>query len=148
MDYIDTRIDADPIKKDSEKKGFTRYSTGPKWSGRYFAENPAFWRTYQVNWTEKYRDKHELLPNGYSVHGKVLPICKSWNGFLLAKRKEDEDEMKIFAMQIRNIKRALKLPDAEDTFSNIYTREELTQMDIDSDETLDELRYAFTVPEL
>ena len=65
-----------------------------------------------------------------------------------AQREGDHEEMRIFASQIRNIKRALKLPDAEDTFSNIYSREELRQMDIDSDENLDELRYAFTVPEL
>ena len=56
-------------KKALDKKGFTRYSTGTKWSVQYFAEKLAFWRTHQVNWTEKYRDKHELLSNGYMKIG-------------------------------------------------------------------------------
>jgi hypothetical protein len=129
-------------KKALDKKGFTRYSTGPKWSGQYFAEKPAFWRTHQVNWTEKYRDKCELLSNGYSVHENWIALCKSWNGFLLAKREGNHENMKQYAMQIRSIQKALGLPQTQ---FDMFTPEEMEWMERESDDTVNEFRYARTL---
>jgi hypothetical protein len=129
-------------KKASEKKGFTRYSTGPKWSGQYFAEKPAFWRTHQVNWTQKYRDKHELLSNGYSVHENWMALCKSWNGFLIAKREDNHENMKQYAMQIRSIQKALSLPLKE---FDMFTPEEMYEMDMESDDIIRDLWYSTSI---
>jgi hypothetical protein len=130
-------------KKASDKKGFTRYSTGLKWSGQYFPENPAFWRTHQVNWTEKYRDKHELLSNGYSVHDNWIALCKSWNGFLIGKREDDYEKMMRYATQIRTLQKVLKLPLTE---FNMFTPEEMIEIEQNSDLDSNESRYATTVP--
>jgi hypothetical protein len=126
-------------KKASEKKGFTRYSTGPKWRGQYDPEKPAFWRRLQVNWTRKYRDMHELLPNGYSVHDNWFALCKSWNGFLIAKREDNHENMKQYAMQIRSIQRALDLPL---TKFYMFTPQEMYEMDMESDDIIRDLWYS------
>jgi hypothetical protein len=129
-------------KKASEKKGFTRYSTGPKWSGKYLPEKPAFWRTYQINWTQKYRDKHELLSNGYSVHENWMALCKSWNGFLIAKREDNHENMKQYAMQIRSIEKALNLPL---TKFDMFTPQEMYEMDMESDDIIRDLWYSTSI---
>ena len=133
-------------KKSKDKRGFMRYSSGTKWAGKYDPYKPAFWRTYQVDLSRnrKYDNDQEVLSNGYTVTDNWIALCKSWNGFLLAKREGNHEEMKQFAMQIRSIQKALGLPQSE---FDIFTPEELTQMDIESDDTLNELRYAFSVPE-
>ncbi|MGH9974998.1 MAG: hypothetical protein ACRD8Z_04070 [Nitrososphaeraceae archaeon] len=74
-----------------------RYSTGPKWSGQYDPYKPAFWRTYQPG-IYKQRSDDELLPSGYGRTETWITLCKSWNGFLLAKREGDRENMKQYAM--------------------------------------------------
>ena len=53
--------------------------------------------------------------------------------------------MKIFAVQIRSIQKALGLPQSE---FDIITPEEMQLIERESYDTLNELRYAYSVPEL
>jgi hypothetical protein len=134
-------------KKSKDKRGFMRYSSGTKWAGKYDRYKPAFWRTYQVDVSRdrKYDNDLEVLSNGYTVTDNWIALCKSWNGFIGAKREGDHKEMKIFAMQIRSIQKALGLPQSE---FDMFTPEEMQWMERESDDTLNELRYAMSVPEL
>ena len=131
-------------KKAKDKKGFTRYSTGPKWGGQYDPYKPAFWRTYQPG-IYKRRAYEELLPSGYGRTETWIALCKSWNGFLLAKRECDHEDMKQYAMQIRALQKDLGLPHSD---FDMFTPEEMEWMDRESDAALYELRYAYSVPEL
>lgn len=132
-------------KKAKDKKGFTRYSTGPKWGGKYDPYKPAFWRTYQPQYWQKKLNPDEMLPSGYTVNQTWIALCKSWNGFVFAKREGDRENMKQYAMQIRTLQKELSLPQSE---FDMFTQEELMQMDINNDDTLNKLRYAMSVPEL
>jgi hypothetical protein len=64
---------------------------------------------------------------------------------LVLKGRENHKEMKIFAMQIRSIQKALGLPQSE---FDMFTPEEMECIERESDDTLNELRYAFSIPEL
>ena len=130
-------------KKASEKKGFTRYSTGPKWSGQYDPEKPAFWRTNQVDWTEKYKNRHEILSNGYSIQDNWVAICKSWNGFMMGKREDDYEKMMEYATQIRTLQKVLKLPLSQ---FDMFTPEEMMEIEQNSDLDSSGERYTTTVP--
>ncbi len=134
-------------KKSSDKRGFVRYSSGTKWAGKYDPYKPAFWRTYRVDQCKdrKYDRDQEILSNGYTVTDNWIALCKSWNGFLLAKREGDHEEMKIFAIQIRSIQKALGLPQSE---FDMFTPEEMQWIESENYDTLNELHYAYSVPEL
>ncbi|MGI0042331.1 MAG: hypothetical protein ACRD47_01360 [Nitrososphaeraceae archaeon] len=128
-------------KKTSYKKGFNRYSTGPKWSGKYFPEKPAFWRSWQTeNWHEPRPD--EILPSGYTKNQTWIALCKSWNGFLLAQREGDHEEMKQYAMQIRALQNDLGLPQSH---FDMFSPEEVEWMERESDVEAKELWYATSV---
>jgi hypothetical protein len=87
----------------------------------------------------------DLLPSGYTRIQTYIALCKSWNGFLLAKREGDHENMKQYAMQIRKLQKELGLPQSD---FDIFTPEEMQWMERESDDTLNELRYAMSVPEL
>ncbi|MPZ08556.1 MAG: hypothetical protein GEU26_19470 [Nitrososphaeraceae archaeon] len=131
-------------KNAKDKKGFTRYSSGPKWGGQYDPYKPAFWRTYQPKYRQKL-NSDDLLPSGYTRNQTWIALCKSWNGFLLAKREDNHENMKQYAMQIRTLQKELGLPQSD---FNMFTPDEMEWMERESDDTLNELRYAFSVPEL
>ena len=117
-------------KKAKDKKGFARYSTGPKWSGQFDFRKPAFWRTWQPELKKKFRDD-EVLPCGYSKNQTWIALCKSWNGFLLAKREGDQVEMKKFSGQVRKLEKDLGLEQKE--FYG-YSQAELAEIDRGFDE--------------
>jgi hypothetical protein len=125
-------------KKARDKKGFTRYSTGPKWSGKYFPDRHAFWRTYQPGYAREL-DPKEILPSGYTRNQTWIALCKSWNGFLLVQREDDHENMKQFAMQIRSLEKELGLPQYE---FDMFTPEEMEWMERESDQEAKELWYA------
>jgi hypothetical protein len=130
-------------KKSKDKRGFMRYSTGSKWSEQYDPYKPAFWRTYQPEHGNKL-DPDDMLPSGYTRNQTWTALCKSWNGFLLAKRECDRENMKQYAMQIRKLQKELDLPQSE---FDMFTSEEMEWIERESDDSLNELRYAMSVPE-
>lgn len=128
-------------KKASHKKGFNRYSTGLKWNGQYDFAKPAFWRTYQPG-IYKQRSDNEILPSGYGRTETWIALCKSWNGFLLAQRECDHEEMKQYAMQIRALQKDLGLPQSQ---FDMFSPEEMEWMERESDIEAKELWYATSV---
>lgn len=111
--------------KAKDKKGFTRYSTGPKWTGQHDFKKPAFWRKMQPELRRPFRDD-EMLPCGYSKNQTWVALCKSWNGFLLAMRESDQVEMKQYIGQIRKLQKDLG-PDQTEFYS--YSPAELAEID-------------------
>lgn len=117
-------------KKAKDKRGFMRYSSGPKWAGQYDPERPAFWRTWQSeNWHEPKTDG--MLPSGYTKSQTWIALCKSWNGFQLAKRECDHADMKQYLGQIRMLQKDLGLKQTE--FDG-YSPAELAEIDLEFDE--------------
>lgn len=128
-------------KKASYKKGFTRYSTGRKWGGQYDPEKPAFWRTWQKEYFS-IPSPDEMLSSGYTKNQAWIALCKSWNGFLLAKREGDHEDMKQYAMQIRTLQKDLNLPQSQ---FDMFTSEEMEWMERESDVAAKEEWYATSV---
>ena len=117
-------------KKARDKKGFTRYSTGAKWAGQHDPYKPAFWRTWQPEFWQKL-NPDEILPSGYTINQTWIALCKSWNGFLLAKRECDHADMRRYIGQIRKLQKELGLEQIE--FDG-YTPAELAKIDLENDE--------------
>ncbi len=123
-----------------DKKGFTRYSTGPEWAGQYYSEKPAFWRTWQTeNWREVNPD--EMLPSGYTRNQSWISLCKSRNGILIAKTEGNDAEMKQYTGQIRKLQKDLGL---EQTEFDGYSPAELANIDLENDEEFLMDRYGST----
>lgn len=118
-----------------------RYSTGPKWGGKYDPYKPAFWRTWQPeHWRELEPD--EMLSSGYTWNQTWIALSKSWNGFLLAKRECDHDDMRRFIGQIRKLQKDLGL---EQTEFEGYSPAELANIDLENNEEFLMDRYGSTV---
>ncbi|MGH9982642.1 MAG: hypothetical protein ACRD8W_01650 [Nitrososphaeraceae archaeon] len=117
-------------KKAKDKKGFTRYSTGPKWASQSNPYRPTFWRSYQDRKWHNY-GPDELLSSGYTRNQTWIALCKSWNGFLLAKRECDPVNMMQYIGQIRKLQKDLGL---EQTEFDGYTPTELAEIDLEFDE--------------
>lgn len=118
-----------------------RYSTGSKWSGQYFPEKPAFWRLYMdKRW--RYTDTDKILKSGYTPTQAWIALCKSWNGFMLAKREGDHTNMRQYAGQIRKLQKELGL---ELTEFNDFSPEELEEIDKEHDEEAQMIRYGTTL---
>lgn len=83
-----------------------------------------------------------MLPSGYTRNQTWIALCKSWNGFLLAQREDDHENMKQFAMQIRSLQKELGLPQYE---FDMFTTEEMEWMERESDQEAKELWYATSV---
>jgi hypothetical protein len=117
-------------KKAKEKRGFMRYSSSPKLAGQDDPEKPAFWRTFQrENWHKPKPD--EIMSSGYTHNQTWIALCKSWNGFLLAKREGNHADMKQYIGQIRKLQKDLGL---EQTEFDGYTPAELAEIDLGFDE--------------
>ena len=128
-------------KKTSEKKGFMRYSSGPKWTGQFDYDKPAFWRKWQPELIQKV-SQDQILPNGYTKNQTWVALCKSWNGFMYAKREGDRVEMKQYVGQIRRLQKDLDLPITE---FDLFTEEEMKEIDDENDDRKKELWYATSV---
>ena len=72
-----------------------------------------------------------MLPCGYSKNQTWIAICKSWNGFLLAKREGDHEDIKQYIGQIRKLQKDLEL---EQTEFDGYSPAELAEIDLEFDE--------------
>jgi hypothetical protein len=114
----------------NEKKGFMRYSTGLKWGERYNPYKPAFWRTLQPEYWKKL-NSDEMLSSGFTRNQTWIALCKSWNGFLLAKREDRYDNMRQYVGQIRELRKELGFE--QGAFEG-YTLEELREADLENDE--------------
>jgi hypothetical protein len=118
-----------------------RYSSGPKWTGQYDPEKPVYWRTWQSkSWREPKPD--EMLPSGYTRNQTWIALCKSRNGFQLAKRECDHEEMKRYVGQIRKLQKDLGL---ELTEFDGYSPAEFAKIDLENDEVFLIDRYGTTV---
>lgn len=129
-------------KKSREKIGFMRYSSGPKWSGQFDYDKPAFWRKWQPELIEKVSE-NEMLTSGYTKNQAWVALCKSWNGFMNAQREGDRVEMKQYIGQIRRLQKDLGLPITE---FDLFTDEEMKEIDDEFGDRKKELWYATTVP--
>jgi hypothetical protein len=118
-----------------------RYSTGSKLAGSYDPEKPAFWRTWQPEYWKKL-NPYEMLPCGYTRNQTWIALCKSWNGFLLAKRECDHADVKRYIGQIRKLQKDLGL---EQTEFEGYSPAELASIDLENDEDFWMERYGTTV---
>jgi hypothetical protein len=118
-----------------------RYSSGTKWAGQYDPYKPAYWRAFQDRKWRNY-DQDELLPGGYTRTQTWIALCKSWNGFLLAKRECDPSNMKRYIGQIRKLQKDLGL---EQTEFEGYSPVELANIDLENDEEYIMERYGSTV---
>ncbi|MGH9975052.1 MAG: hypothetical protein ACRD8Z_04355 [Nitrososphaeraceae archaeon] len=127
-------------KKAKDKRGFMRYSSGPKWGNQFDPEKPANWRTRQSNWREPKPD--ELLPSGYTRNQTWIALCKSRNGFQLAKREFNYDDMRQYIGQIRKLQKDLAL---EQTEFDGYSPAELAKIDLENDEDFWMDKYGTTV---
>lgn len=117
-----------------------RYSSGRKWSGQFDPQKPAFWRSYMdKRW--RYVESEKLLKSGYTPTQTWIALCKSWNGFLLAKREGAHDNMRQYAGQIRKLQEDLNL---EKTEFEDFTPEELQEIDKEHDEEALMIRYGTT----
>lgn len=128
-------------KKASEKKGFMRYSSGPKWSGQSDVYKPAFWRKWQPELKHAFRED-EMLPSGYSKNQTWIALCKSWNGFMRAQREGDHADMKQYIGQIRKLQKDLGLKQTE--FDG-YSTDELAKIDLQFNEYFLIDKYGTTV---
>jgi hypothetical protein len=117
-------------RKVRERKGFMRYSSGPKWRGQYDPERPAFWRTWQPELKHSFRE-NEMLASGYSKNQAWISLCKSWNGFMNAQREGDHADMGQYVRQIRKLQIDLGL---EQTEFDGYSSAELASIDLGNDE--------------
>lgn len=79
---------------------------------------------------------------GYTRNQTWIALCKSWNGFLLAKRECDYDDMRIYIGQIRKLQKDLCL---EQTEFEGYLPAELANIDLENDEEYIMERYGTTV---
>lgn len=117
-------------KKGREKKGFMRYSSGPKWRGQFDFDQPAFWRTWQPELKHQFRED-EMLGSGYSKNQAWISLCKSWNGFMNAQREGDPVYMRQYVGQTRKLQKDLGL---EQTEFDGYSPAELSKIDLENDE--------------
>lgn len=103
---------------------FARYSSGPKWGEKYNPCKAGFWRTYQPEHWKKL-NPDDLLSSGYTRNQTWIALSKSWNGFLLAKREDNRENMKQYAMQIRTLQKELGLPQS---YFDMFSPEEMEWM--------------------
>lgn len=79
-------------KKASEKKGHVRYSSGPRWRFTYLPYEPAYYYKSMVKIRPQSEDK--ILRDGYTITQTWVALCKSWNGYIIAKKNFEMEELK------------------------------------------------------
>lgn len=126
-------------KNAKDKRGYMRYSCGPKWVGRHKLWTPAMEHRFAPL---NLKDPDEILPDGYHVTQTWVALCKSWNGFLKSKRDCDHEYMKMYAGQIRKLQKNLGLEQSE--FEEDFSREEILEIDREMDDDLRMQRYGTT----
>lgn len=71
-------------KKASEKKGHVRYSSGPTCRFMYLPYEPAYYSKFMSKIRLQSADK--ILRGGYTITQTWVALCKSWNGYIIAKK--------------------------------------------------------------
>ncbi|MGH9964586.1 MAG: hypothetical protein ACRD5E_07140 [Nitrososphaeraceae archaeon] len=123
-------------KKSSEKKGHVRYSSGPRWTYTYLPYKPAYYYKFMAKIRPQAEDN--ILSSGYTVSQTWVALCKSWNGYIIAKKNFEMQDVKRYVGQIRKLQKELGLEQIEfDDFS----QEELEEIDLEFDDQAEEERY-------
>jgi hypothetical protein len=123
-------------KKAIEKKGHARYSTGPRWRFTYLPYEPAYY--YKFTPIIRPQVEDSILSNGHTVTQTWVAICKSWNGYIIAKKNFEMEEIRKYIGQIRKLQKELGL---EQTKFDDFSEEELVEIDLEFDDQAEEERY-------
>jgi hypothetical protein len=102
-----------------------RYSSGPKWRYRYLPTSPSY---YYHLMPKRLRNTDNILPSGYTVTQTWVALCKSWNGYIIAKQNGELENIKKYVGQIRKLQKELGL---EQTEFDDFSQEELGEIDSD-----------------
>lgn len=88
------------------------------------------------------QSEDKILRDGYTVTQTWVALCKSWNGYIIAKKNFEMEEIKRYVGQIRKLQKALGLEQIEfDDFS----QEELEEIDLEFDDEAIERRYGQSI---
>jgi len=123
-------------KKANEKKGHVRYSSGPRWTYTYLPYKPAYYCKFMAKIRPQPEDK--ILSSGYTVTQTWIALCKSWNGYIVAKKNFEIQDIKKFVGQIRKLQKQLGL---EQTEFDDFSQEEIKEIDLEFDDESKEEWY-------
>jgi hypothetical protein len=84
------------------------------------------------------RSDDKILRSGYSVTQTWIALSKSWNGYIIAKKNFEMEEVKRYVGQIRKLQKELGL---EQTKFDDFSEEELEGIDLEFDDQAEEERY-------
>jgi hypothetical protein len=84
------------------------------------------------------RLKEQKQRGGYTITQTRVALCKSWNGYIIAKKNFEMEEIKRYVGQIRKLQKALGL---EQTEFDDFSQEELEEIDLEFDDEAIERRY-------
>lgn len=123
-------------KKSSEKKGHVRYSSGPRWTYAYLTNKPAYYYKFMAKIRPQAEDS--ILSSGYTVTQTWVALCKSWNGYIIAIKNFEMQDVKRYVGQIRKLQKELGL---EQNKFDDFSQEELEEIDLEFDDQAEEERY-------
>jgi hypothetical protein len=73
----------------------------------------------------------KILSSGYTVTQTWIALCKSWNGYIVAKKNFEIQDIKKFVGQIRKLQKQLGL---EQTEFDDFSQEEIKEIDLEFDD--------------
>ncbi len=80
----------------------------------------------------------KMLSCGYTVTQTWIALCKSWNGYIVAKKNFEIQDIKKFVGQIRKLQKQLGL---EQTEFDDFSQEEIKEIDLEFDDESKEEWY-------
>lgn len=80
----------------------------------------------------------KILSSGYTVTQTWIALCKSWNGYIVAKKNFEIQDIKKFVGQIRKLQKQLGL---EQTEFDDFSQEEIKEIDLEFDDESKEEWY-------
>jgi hypothetical protein len=80
----------------------------------------------------------KILSSGYTVTQTWIALCKSWNGYIVAKKNFEIQDIKKFVGQIRKLQKQLGL---EQTEFDDFSQEEIKEIDLEFDDEYKEEWY-------
>ena len=80
----------------------------------------------------------KILSSGYTVTQTWIALCKSWNGYIVAKMNYEIQDIKRFIGQIRKLQKQLGL---EQTEFDDFSQEEIMEIDSEFDDEAKEEWY-------
>jgi hypothetical protein len=125
-----------------DKKGHTRYSSGPRWTNTHLPESPSYFYQFMPKKISG-ADDDDVLASGYTITQTWIALCKCWNGFILSKKEYDNEGMRTYIGRIRKLQKSLGLKQTE--FDG-YLPAELANIDLENDdEEAQMIRYGTTL---